>query len=141
MTTDVISLVTEVAALSRQGNAALELSRSRARAALESGGDCTDAIAAFQVFAVGLATLGTAYGTLDMHNLPFSYLADKTDGDLRRFRQVDQGAEAIALRDALDIPALNLGDCMEGTAAALKAVLPIIRSSFQTGDRLLGVRC
>lgn len=141
MSNDILLLVTEVAELSRRGKASLELSRSRAQSATASGSDGTDAIAAFNVFNRGLEFLRTAYQTLDMRDLPFSYLPEKENDELRRFRQVEQGAEAIAVRNALDIPELDLGACMKGTVAAVKAILPLVRSLFQTGDRLLGAHC
>jgi len=137
MKIDVLGLVTQVAELSRQGSAAQTRSREMAAAATANGSDTTNAIAAYHMFKSGMLALQALYQTLEMQNLPFSYLAGKTDEEIRKFRQVWQGAESVALRDAMKVPGLHLSDCMEGAAVAVKTQLPLIRSSFQNAYKLL----
>jgi len=133
---DTKSLVRQIAELSRQGKAAIARSKEMLRAGVDSSDYC-GAVAAFQLFNSGMDTLRRAYGTLDMRNLPFDYLTDKDDAELNTFAPFNEGAESISVRDAMGVKGVALSEVQVAIGMAASLQLPLVRSTFQQGTRLL----
>jgi hypothetical protein len=130
------SLVLQIAELSRQSKAAIQRNRDMLRAAVDNT-DYGNAVAAFQLFMSGTQTLREAYQRLDMRNLSFDYLAEKTAAELAGFFPFQEGPEAISLRDAMGVKGVALSTVQAAITKAAALQLPLIKATFEVASGLL----
>jgi len=94
------------------------------------------AVAAHMLLTDGLRHLRTAYATLDIRNLNFNYLGEKSEEELGRFEVFFHGPEAVSVRDSVSAP-VNLDDVEAAILVVARSRIESAKQMFAEAEKLL----